>query len=692
MGMFFNIWKLPVILFMIISLLVSMLPKGSTDLLPSGSKTGVSLKNGTPWVDSDLKENISIFRFESADDDFHYYADKKLLCENRLLGYENWNIYAQRVFDVEDQVYEILKDDSIPGHDAELVQTMYGLLTNWDERNRSSVREIKRLTDKVRKCRDLDELTKVLCTREGAIWFDNFIGIFASPGNSDSEHYAVDITPYPLRLEDSAEYPEKSEYGQMTAGYKDSVFIYAAKRLGMSEKEAEEYIENAYELENMLAPYIPSSEEQMSAEYLQKSNNEMTYEEVKSLSGRYPLTDIIEAMGYTYDGIYVVSEPEYLKKLNEIYTEENFEKIKSLIYIDAVETMVEYGDRDMYDHDLDMYEKYYGYVNRLSDDEMAYYKLGDILNGPLSKLYVDEFGDERDKRKLENICRDVIGTYRTMLEENDWASEDTREYAIKKLDNMELRIAWPDQMEDFSDLSFTGLSLIESLNAIYERDLAQDNSLPGTKMDPDDWGRDVNLLEVNAFYSPADNAICLPIGMMGEPFFGHNMKKEELYASIAAFWLGHEISHSFDSNGSQYDADGNLKNWWNEEDRKEFLKRIDKLSDYMDSVVPFGTYHVVGSNIDTEMAADMTGLQCALRMAEYETDFDYDLFFKKYAELNASIRPYGNELECLLQDPHPLDYLRTNVPVQQFEEFYETYDVREGDRMYLAPEDRLLIW
>ena len=687
-----NLFKLPLILMIITSMLVNALPGDIAAFLSGKTKEELALSEGSPWEDSDLKENISIFRSEGPEDDFHYFANKDLLCENRFWGYENWNIFAERIFDLEDEVMDLIKGDTKKTHEAELVQTMYRLLTDWDERNKSSVGEIKALTEKILKTSDLDELTDLLCTRQGAIWYDNFIGIYTEKGQQDSSHYAVYIIPYPLRLEDSAEYVERTEYGDMTAGYKDSLFLYVSSRLGVKEEDAKRYLKQAYELEEMLAPKIPSAAEQMSSGYVKKSDNEMGYEEIKRMSGSYPLTDIVDAMGYTGDYTYIVSEPEYLEKLNEIYREENFERIRSLIYIDAVETLTEYADRDIYEKDQDLNEKYYGYASRLSDDEMAYYMLGDVLSGPLQKLYVEEYGSEEDKRKLENLCRDVIGTYRKMLEENTWAGKETREYAIKKLDSMELHIAWPDEFEDFSDLSFKGLSLIGSLNAIYDRDLSKDNKLAGSEKDPEKWGEDSNLLEVNAYYSQGDNAIVLPVGMMGKPFFSGDMSREELYASIAAFWLGHEISHSFDSDGAQYDAEGNLRDWWTAEDKKEFDKRTERLSDYLDTIVPFGSYHVRGSNIDTEMAADMTGLQCGLKMAEFEPDFDYDVFFRKYAELNAAIMPYGSELENLQQDPHPLSYIRTNVPLQQFEEFYETYDVREGDEMYLAPEDRLVIW
>ena len=116
------------------------------------------------------------------------------------------------------------------------------------------------------------------------------------------------------------------------------------------------------------------------------------------------------------------------------------------------------------------------------------------------------------------------------------------------------------------------------------------------------------------------------------------------------------------------------------------------MDDYLDKIVAFDDKHFIGKNIDTEMVADMTGLQCALRMASKVDGFDYDRFFRKYAQMNASLSVYSYELSTLTQDEHPLDYSRTNVPVQQFEEFYATYDVKGGDNMYLAPEERLVIW
>ena len=323
---------------------------------------------------------------------------------------------------------------------------------------------------------------------------------------------------------------------------------------------------------------------------------------------------------------------------------------------------------------------------------MAYDLVVSALPASMQKVYISKYGSEEDKKKMEDLCREVIDTYRELLSENTWASEEVKNYAIEKLDKIEIHAAYPDKFRDTSGLDLSGCTLLEAYDRISRDEIAYDISLLGKKMDKEMWAEGFNILDCNAFYSPSENTINMIIGMMGEPFYSSDMSIEELYASIGAFWVGHEISHAFDSNGSQFDAEGVYRDWWTEADKEEFNKRVKKMDDYLDTIIAFGDHHFVGGNIDTEMVADMTGLQCALRMASKVENFDYDKFFTKYAQMNASLEVYSHELSTLTQDPHPLNYSRTNVPVQQFDEFYNTYDIKPGDNMYLAPEDRLIIW
>ena len=145
--------------------------------------------------------------------------------------------------------------------------------------------------------------------------------------------------------------------------------------------------------------------------------------------------------------------------------------------------------------------------------------------------------------------------------------------------------------------------------------------------------------------------------------------------------------------GSQYDGDGNVRDWWTEEDKNAFRERTDKLVKFYDKVVPLDDdteYH--GTLIQTEAIADMAGFKCMLKMAEDVEDFDYDLFFKTYERLYAEVSSKERIVKMVHRRGHPLTYLRGNVTVQQFDEFMETYGIKEGDGMYLAPEDRIAVW
>ena len=651
------------------------------------------LNNGKPWINTELQENLSKNMKTDPAENFHLYASKDWLVKSRIPdGYDSWSHYSERSSQVEKQCIKMLQDDSIKGHDAKLVHTLNKLVLDWDTRNAIGVTEIAPLAEQILGIEDISQLNALLMSEDGLFYLDNFISLGVSAGLTDSTRNMIYLEAPGLLLNDAAEYDERTEYGDMMYNYQRDVFIYIAGKLGMGADEAGLCFDNAIAFEEKLAENMMTSEESMADDAIKKINNEMSFSRLESLNGNYPLTEMIEKMGYRYNKNYVVTEPKYLEHLNELYTSENLEGIKDEIYVSYVLGFSDMLDHEIYDYANDAYNKYAGGEGTVSDKEMAYSKVTALLPTAMEKLYVKKYGSAKLKQRMEDMCRQVINTYRKMLRQNKWASKKTINYAIKKLDSIKIHAAYPDKWMDYSSISLDGLSLIEAERRINEYYSNYDISQAGKKVDEKNWGYGMSLLTCNAFYDPSQNTINMIIGMMGEPFFSDDMSTEELYASLGAFWIGHEVSHAFDINGAQYDANGNLRNWWSKRDQKEFEKRVKKMNRYLDRIVPFGKYHVNGSNVNTEMIADMTGLQCALKMAEDVDNFDYDKFFKTYARMNASIALYSSELYLLTQDPHPLDYLRTNVPVQQFDEFYETYDVKKNNAMYLAPKDRLVIW
>ena len=180
-------------------------------------------------------------------------------------------------------------------------------------------------------------------------------------------------------------------------------------------------------------------------------------------------------------------------------------------------------------------------------------------------------------------------------------------------------------------------------------------------------------------------------GILGGDLYNTDMSKEELLANVGDT-IAHEISHAFDTTGCQFDEKGNLRNWWTQEDGTAFAARADKLAAYYDEIEPFQDVNCVGSQIEGEAIADLVAVKIMLRIAGKEDDFDYDRFFRSFSESWRTITTTQSEYYTLLQDTHPLAYLRVNAVVQQFQEFYDTYGIRQGDGMYLPPDKRLEVW
>ena len=169
-----------------------------------------------------------------------------------------------------------------------------------------------------------------------------------------------------------------------------------------------------------------------------------------------------------------------------------------------------------------------------------------------------------------------------------------------------------------------------------------------------------------------------------------DMTDEELYGTVGAV-IGHEISHAFDSSGAQFDKNGDMLNWWTEEDYNAFLERNRKLADYYNNMHPWKGQDFYGSIMTGEACADMAGIKVMLQIAAENPDFDYDLFFRTYADVWLTMDTLGMAY-VRINDTHPMGYLRINATLQQYDEFLDFYGITEGDGMYLAPEARVAIW
>ena len=665
---------------------------------PGGGLKGVDYAS---WVDSDVQQYVQMLGDKEVklEDDFHLYVNRDWILNTRLPdGYSSYDPITARAMEVDEQVSAILKNpeketDPDLVHAQDLVQKYYKMWMDWDQRNELGVQHLKELLDPLMKVETLDDLTAYLSMPRTATSATELLICDASMDWNNADYYAVYVMPIELIFGDSMYYGMMDEDDAMAEPYYDVVIRHILVEMGYSNEEATSILKGCFAFEKDISEYIMTTEEQSARDAIEKENNPRTLQQLEAEAGDFPIREILAA--YRADGsdMYILTEPDWLSAMDVLYDESNVENLKDYLICYTAQDYATLLDRECYDKYYEVINGISGATGTRSDEKGAADAVNQFFPSQLGRLYADKYVTDETKNEVTGITREIMAEYRVMLAEEEFLSEATRAEAIRKLDNMQLQIAKPEKWEDDSQLNIRGGD--EGGNLISAQDEAGAfwvevmNSKINQKVDRSYWT--TKIQQVNAFYDPSQNRITLCGGILGGDLYNVNMSKEELYANVGDT-IAHEISHAFDTTGSQFDEKGNIRNWWTQEDKAAFSARADKLSAYYDGIEPFEDTYCVGSQIEGEAIADLVAVKILLRLAKKDADFDYDKFFKSFSESWRTITTMRSEYYTLLQDTHPLAYLRVNAVVQQFQEFYDTYGIKKGDGMYLAPEKRLEVW
>ncbi|MCQ2800388.1 MAG: hypothetical protein MJ216_00325 [Bacilli bacterium] len=334
----------------------------------------------------------------------------------------------------------------------------------------------------------------------------------------------------------------------------------------------------------------------------------------------------------------------------------------------------------MYNNETNLYSYSDNYVSK------ALLRLGFPV--AFEQSYIELNSSEEIKQEVTDLIQDILAGYKEMAEANDWLGNTTKSRLIKKLDKMAYASCYSDGFKNFPKLDDSNLDN-ETLYQLYT-DYSQalfSTELAGTADKTGYWDY-MPSYTVNAFYSPNENLFVIlngiAAGCLGESI-------EEKYGMIGTV-IGHEITHAFDSSGANYDENGEYKNWWSSADKSEFSRRVNKMSNFYDNIKLKDGLTVDGDSVNGEATADMGGVKIMLHLAKKIPDFDYDVFFRSYADVWLN-RPISfDNIESRASDVHPFNYLRTNVTLAQFDEFVETYNIEPGDGMYIPENQRVKIW
>ncbi len=547
--------------------------------------------------------------------------------------------------------------------------------------------------------RSYQELTKIAAEFH-RIGVDCFFRDGIGQDDMDSETVMYQLRQGGLGLP-NREYYFKTD--DRTAKIRDAYKQYVVTtlfQLGMSQADSQKAMQEIYDLELKLATSSRNLED-LRDPY--KNYNKMTVDELTSKSVNFDWKEYTQAFGITKmpANSLIVGQPEFFATFGKEVKETPLAIWKNYLKVRVVQAFAEYLDEVTY-------MNFFNYRRNFSGASMPRPRWKRVLDSEedamgelLGQLFAKEYFNEKAKKRYIDLVEAIRTAYVDRINNLTWMSAETKAKALEKLSKVTKKVGYPDKWKDFGSLKIDRGSYLDNMvNAnIFWRDYSLHKL--NKPVDRTEW--DMTPQTYNAYYNPSNNEIVLPAGIFAVP----GVKDEDLddafvYGYAAASTIGHEITHGFDDQGRQYDAKGNLKDWWTKADGEEFKKRAKAIIEEFNEFVPVDDKHVNGEATQGENIADLGGLLLGLDAFKKTTQY-------KEGKLIGGLTPlqryflgyaygwmYQTKKESLanqvLTDVHAPAKERVNGPVVNIPEFYQAFGVKPGDKMWRDESKRVNIW
>ena len=570
---------------------------------------------------------------------------------------------------------------------------LYNNYLNVEARNKTGITPIKSYMDEIKSAKDLSGITKLLNNLR-IQQNTGLLNVGVGADLKDSTKNCVYINSTGLILSNSDYYTKDTEMAKTMKTAINRYLNKIAVLYGYSETEAKKKVDNAFKLDSMLAPSIIGQDEvTVDPNIYDRIYNVYTLEQLDQLAPNLKPSTMLKNIGLDKATKIILQEPEWLKALDKIYTKENVNIIKDALEIRFLYSTATLLGEKFENANKELAATLYGVEGETSREEQALNVISGIFSDEIGKLYVEKTFSKEEKEDVEALVKEIIANYKEKLQKVEWMSPETKTNAIKKLDTMTIKIGYPDKWMDYTDLDIKsieeGSSLVENVFNIADWSFAKQVQSLNQPVDKTTFL--ISPQTVNACYNPSANDITFPAAILEAPYYDIHQSREANLGGIGAV-IAHEISHAFDTNGSHFDEKGNVANWWTEQDYTKFEENTKKVRSFYSQIEVLSGQKVNGDLTVSENIADITAISCMLDILNKEKNPDYKAFFESWAKV-WRIKSSEAYTEQLLQlDAHSPGKVRANAVVQQFEEFYEAYDVKEGDGMYVKPEDRLKIY
>ena len=591
----------------------------------------------------------------------------------------------------------ILTEKYEKGTEGQKIQDLYATYMDMDKRNADGINPIKEDLAKIDAIKNMKDLQKYLIesVKEGN---DPLFSWSVRGDLKNSKMNAVYLISASLGLGKDY-YQKENEDNRKTL---EEYTKYVASLLEIiGEKNATEKAQRIVALEKSFAKTYLTNEEGRDAN---KRYNPKTMEELAKISKNINLVNYLKGAGVNTDRV-IIGELKYYENLDKFINPNNLELIKDYLKVHLVSDNTDYLDQRLDDLSFAFYGQYLkGQQVQRPMDKRALNLINGILGEAFGKLYVQKYFSPEAKKEMEVMIDYLKKSYRQHINNLDWMSATTKEKALEKLSKFNVKIAYPDKWEDYSKLVIEspkdGANLYSNLKNIEKWDYEKALEKIGKPVDKTKWG--MSPQTVNAYYSPLNNEIVFPAAILQAPFFDFKADPAVNFGGIGAV-IGHEIAHGFDDGGARFDGDGNLNNWWTEEDKKNFEVKVKQLADQFSKYEPVKGNFVNGVFTSGENIADLAGVAIAydaLQMylkdkGNQELISGYSQnqrFFLSWATIWRTKSTEKYMINQVKTDPHTPGYFRAFAPLTNVDAFYEAFDVKEGDKHYKKPEDRIKIW
>ncbi|AKP50222.1 M13 family metallopeptidase [Cyclobacterium amurskyense] len=529
-----------------------------------------------------------------------------------------------------------------------------------------------------------------------------FFNMYVSSDAKDSDKNALYLRQGGLGLPDRDYYVDESneKFKEIKAKYEAHI-SKVFQMLGSSEKEANKLATDVLLLEKKLAAASKTRIEMRDSE---GRYNKYSMEELQKATPSLDWSNLTKAFGAHSDEI-IISSPDFMLALEEVFSELKPKTWQNYLKWHLVRMASPYLNHDLVQANFDFYGK------ELQGTEEMRARWKRVLSSAegaageaIGKLYTEEFFPEEAKEKANEMVSNILAAMGNRIQQLDWMSEETKAKAMDKLATFTVKIGYPDTWKSYAALEVNDnvetASYLSNVIAANKFQFKKNMDKLGKEVDRSEWF--MTPQTVNAYYNPTYNEIVFPAAILQPPFYNYKADAAVNYGGIGAV-IGHEISHGFDDQGSRYSPEGNLENWWKEEDLENFQQRTGQLVAQYDQYEPIEGLKVKGQLTLGENIGDLGGVLVAYdglqkHLEEHGDPGKIDgftpsqRFFLSWATVWRT-KSREEALRTQIQnDPHSPAQYRANGPLVNVDAFYQAFDVKKGDQMYVAPEERVRIW